>query len=475
MRKLLFLTGALLLAHAAHAAEAGKVIFVAGAAKIAAVAATLDAAVGEGELLSTGADGYIYIKTIDNGLFILRPNTQARIASYHIDADNPANTRIKLELLSGVARSQSGQAVKLARQNFRFNTPVAAIGVRGTDFTVFTDSNTSRVTVLSGGITMSGFAGGCRPEGTGPCEGTAARELSAAQRGQLLQLQRGQAAPQLLQGNSSLVPDVVAPPRSDEPGKLGGVSAPVAPNEPSLDPRKNVTLEAEKASQQAASQLQSTKPTTPDVGESKPPLVITSPDVPKVVDPTPPVVVTPPVVTPPVVEPTTPPLPPKEISWGRFTAIADSPATSGLIKAGADRLGMTEDFVLFRSRSGSTVVTPVQGSATFAMASSEGYIRNLDGGDKAAVTLQNGQLAMNFDKATFSTQLEAVSQTSDVYKMATTGKIAKDGIFSSLSNNSKINNMTVTGALNDLSSATYIFQASPDTKHVINGVTTWKK
>ncbi|RFP11900.1 MULTISPECIES: FecR domain-containing protein [unclassified Duganella] len=487
MRKLLFLTGALLLAHAAHAAEAGKVIFVAGAAKIAAVAATLDAPVGEGELLSTGADGYIYIKTIDNGLFILRPNTQARIASYHIDADNPANTRIKLELLSGVARSQSGQAVKLARQNFRFNTPVAAIGVRGTDFTVFTDSNTSRVTVLSGGITMSGFAGGCRPEGTGPCEGTAARELSAAQRGQLLQLQRGQAAPQLLQGNSSLVPDVVAPPRGDEPGKIGSVSAPAAPNEPSLDPRKNVTLEAEKASQQAATQAQTVKPTTPDAGASKPPLLITVPDAPKVTEPTPPVVVVvPPVVVPPVVEvppvvvvvpvePTTPPLPPKEISWGRFTAIADSPATSSLSKAGTERLGMTEDFVLFRSRSGSTFATPVQGSVAFSLASSEGYIRNLDGSEKAAVTLQNGQLSMNFDKASFSTQLEALTQTSDVYKLATTGKITKDGIFSSLSNNSKTNNMSVTGALNDLNSAAYIFQGSPDAKHVINGATTWKK
>ena len=488
MRKLLFLTAALLLAHAAHAVEAGKVIFVAGAAKIAAVAATLDAPVGEGELLSTGADGYIYIKTIDNGLFILRPNTQARIASYHIDAANPANTRIKLELLSGVARSQSGQAVKLARQNFRFNTPVAAIGVRGTDFTVFTDNNTSRVTVLSGGITMSGFASGCRPEGTGPCEGTAARELSAAQRGQLLQLQRGQAAPQLLQGNSALAPDAVTPPRADEPGKLGSVNSP-APLEPSLDPRKSLTLEAEKVSQQAASQ-QNVKPAAPDTGESRPPLIITAPEVPKTVDPAPPVVVvappvvTPPVVTPPVVAPpvvvapvtpVTPPQPPKEISWGRFSAIAGSPATSALSKAGADRVGMTEDYVLFRARSGASFATPVQGAVAFSMASAEGYIRNLDGGDKAPVTLQNGQLSMNFDKATFSTQLEALTQTSDLYTLAATGKITKDGIFSSLSNNSKVNNMSVTGAMNDLNGAVYIFQASPDTKHVINGVSTWKK
>ena len=179
-------------AQLAHAAEAGKVIFVAGSAKAAERTLVLGAPVSEGELLTTGADGYIYVKTLDDGLFILRPNTRARIATYHVDAKNPANTRIKLELMQGVARSQSGNAVKLARQNFRFNTPVAAIGVRGTDFTVFTNNDVSSVAVISGGITISGFSGGCRPEGTGPCEGATSRELTAAQRGQLLQIQRGQ-------------------------------------------------------------------------------------------------------------------------------------------------------------------------------------------------------------------------------------------------------------------------------------------
>lgn len=452
MRKLLILASSLLLAHAAHAAEAGKIIFVAGAAKVASSAAVLNSPVNEGEMLSTGADGYIYVKTIDDGLFILRPNTQARIASYHIDSANPANTRIKLELISGVARSQSGQAVKLARQNFRFNTPVAAIGVRGTDFTVFTDNETSRVTVLSGGITMSGFANGCRPEGTGPCEGTAARELSAAQKGQLLQLQRGQAAPQLLQGNTSLAPDLVAPPRSDEPVKAvsGGTTA---ATEPSLDPKKDITLQQEKANQLAIAQQPVVKPTVPD----------TTVKTPEVVAP----------VTPEV--PVTPPAPPREVSWGRYTAIADQPATSTLSKAGAERLGMTEDFVLFRSRTGSTFASPVQGSAAFSLASSEAYVRNLDGTGKAAATLQNGVLTFDFASSTFSTQLDVLSQSAEVYKLATTGKVSSDGLFSSLSNNSKTNNMTVTGALSDLANATYIFQGSPDTKHIVNGVTSWKK
>ncbi|MYM38692.1 hypothetical protein GTP27_05050 [Pseudoduganella sp. CY13W] len=452
MRKLLLLAGCWLLANAVHAAEAGKIIFVAGAAKVASNAAVLNAPVNEGEMLSTGADGYIYIKTIDDGLFILRPNTQARIASYHIDSVNPANTRIKLELISGVARSQSGQAVKLARQNFRFNTPVAAIGVRGTDFTVSTDNETSRVTVLSGGITMSGFANGCRPEGTGPCEGAMARELSAAQKGQLLQLQRGQAAPQLLQGNTTLAPDLVAPPRSDEPGKPASGTA-SAPTEPSLDLKKDQNLQQEKANQKAiAQQPSTTKPSVPDV-------VVTPPEV---------------IISDPVV-PVQPVVPPKEVSWGRYTAIADQPATSGLSKAGAERLGMTEDFVLFRSRTGSTLATPVQGSAAFALASGEAYIRNIDGTGKAAATLQNGVLAFDFGNSSFSTQFDLLTQNAETYKMASAGRVTSDGLFSSQTANIKTNNMSVTGALNDLTSASYIFQGTPDSKHVVNGVTNWKK
>jgi len=443
MRRLLFTGAALLLAHAAHAEQAGKVIFVAGTAKIADAQATLNAPVGEGEMLSTGADGYIYIKTIDNGLFILRPNTQARIANYHVDNANPANTRIKLELLSGVARSQSGQAVKLARQNFRFNTPVAAIGVRGTDFTVFTDQDTSRVTVLSGGITMSGFAGACRPEGTGPCEGNTARELSAAQKGHLLQLQRGQTAPQLLQGNTLLAPDTVAPPRTDEPGKPGGTAS----VDPSLDPKKSQSLQDTVAQVALAP--------TDDKSNQPPPVT------------PPPVVVAPtdPIVTPVI---------PREVTWGRWTAIADQPATSGLSKAGAERIGVTENYVLFRSTTGN-FTTPEKGTAAFQMASGEGYVHNLDGTGKAPVTLSNGQLSFDFGKATFATSFNVNMPTSEIFKMAAEGKVTSDGLFSATNHYSPAGNMTVTGAMNDMNGASYLFQGSPDSKRVVNGITVWGK
>src|SRR3989338_10388134 len=177
----------------AQAGEAGRVVLAVGDVQIAGLRAAAGSVIHEGDELATGGDGYAYMKTIDNGFLILRPNSRARIIAYHIDTQDTANTRIKLELLDGVARSISGQAVKQARQNFRFNTPVAAIGVRGTDFTIFTDQQTTRITVAAGGIIASGFSAACDPAGSGPCEGSASRELFAGQTGKLLQINRDRA------------------------------------------------------------------------------------------------------------------------------------------------------------------------------------------------------------------------------------------------------------------------------------------
>lgn len=431
LRQIVFIATAALLAGQVLADEAGKIIFVAGSAEVAGRGARLGDPVREGELLHTGADGYVYIKTLDKGLFILRPNTEARIVSYHVDAANPANTRIKLELLSGVARSQSGEAVKLARQNFRFNTPVAAIGVRGTDFTVFTDKDTSRVAVVSGAVTVSAFAGGCRAEGSGPCEGAAARELSAAQKGQLLQIQRGQAAPQLL-SSPSLMPDVASPPHPDE-GK-GGPGA--AASEPSLDAKKNLSL-------QTQIQINTAPPDVPTIPAG-------------------------PQIAPPLVEVG----PPQAVSWGRWQALVDKAPNATLSKDGAVRLATNEVYVLFRDKEGVPYVLPERGSAGFALAGGEAYVRDSQTQARTAATLQNGQLNVDFGKASFTTSFDVTDQAT-LYKLATFGSVTKDGQFTSVNQFALPSNMLVYGALSGDGGATYLFQSNLTSRRVISGVTVW--
>ncbi|MGI4718332.1 MAG: FecR family protein [Janthinobacterium lividum] len=462
MLRPLLIISALALAAQAHAAEAGKVIFAAGAAQVADKAGAEGMPVGEGDLLSTGKDGFLYVKTVDNGLFILRPNTRAKIVAYHIDAKNPANTRVKLELISGIARSKSGDAVKLARQNFRFNTPVAAIGVRGTDFTVYTDQETSRVTVLTGGVVVSSFAEGCRPEGGGPCEGAASRELFAAQRGQLLQVRRGQAAPQLMQSNGT-GPDQVSPPRADEPvAKTGG------PVTPTLDGRKNESLEklATKIQQQP------NKPTDPVV-----------------MPPTPPVENKPPMVEVPVEQPKpdlpqvpqvpqVPELPERKLEWGRWLALANKPATIDVGSvAGTDRL-LGPDYAIRRT-AGRDYVAPERGSVSFALQGGEATIRspNLSTVTTTA-DLKNGLLSVDFGKASFTTSFDVVSG-GETFNMMAQGGVAKSGLFSNSTRdplvNPRTNNMFVDGVLSEENggSAAYLFKRTLKDERVINGVTVW--
>jgi len=366
LRKLALAVGLLWsIADIAQAAEAGRVVFVSGQAQVGRHAATQGAPVGEGDELSTGADGYIYMRTVDDGFLILRPNSTARVLAYSIDKNDPSKTQVKLELLQGVARASSGQGVKQARQNFRFNTPVAAIGVRGTDFTVYTDQQTTRVTVQSGGVVMSGFGANCTAAGTGPCEGRDARELFAGQAGLLLQVQRGNNVPQLLQ-NPALAPDQTEKPRSDEPAPKQAAAAPLA----------TVNLDPQRAEQS----ISNVRPVT---GQPPPP---------------------PPVVTPPpVIETPKPDVPVvQEVFWGRWEALAGRPAEPGRIDDPAFETQYYSPYAISRLAN-SSLVMPKEGTAAFKLLGGEAIMTNEMGNRPASI--DSGQLNMDFAKRTFSTSL----------------------------------------------------------------------
>jgi hypothetical protein len=453
------------LSSAAYAGEAARIVFVSGQVHAGERALAIGDAVQEGDEIVTGKQGTTYLKTVDNGLLILRPSSRARIVTYHVDKDNPANTRIKFELLSGVARSVSGDAVKLARQNFRFNTPVAAIGVRGTDFTVSTDNETSRVTVISGAIVVSGFGGACMPGGSGPCEQPASRELAASQAGQMLQVRKGQPAPQLLStSGSALAPDVVAPPRVEEPvGKATGT--PVT-GEISLDPKKSENL----ITQIAVRTNNNTQ---------QPPAVAPPTEV---LPEAPPVVVVPPVVTPieppPVV--VVPPVVQSQIIWGRWQQIANSPAVINTVEvaaAGAQEIARNGNYALFRTP-GENWKSPAEGSIGFSLAQSEAFVTNESTRVSTAATLENGKLNVDFGKAAFTTSFDLQSSTG-VYPLRAAGTVAKDGLLTGnlQFGQAATTNMAVTGVLSNENggSAAYIFSSRLDEKRVVNGATYWRK
>jgi hypothetical protein len=445
------LLGLGMLASAAQAGEAGKVVFVAGQASVGARPVALDAAIQEGDELTTGADGYVYVKTVDQGFLVLRPNSKARIVAYHIDTQNPANTRVKLELLQGVARSISGTGVKQARQNFRFNTPVAAIGVRGTDFVVYTDQQTSRVTVVSGGVVVSGFAGGCGPEGGGPCEGGASRELFAGQAGLMLQVQRGQTSPQLLRSPVMSPADQGAPARPDEPvGKVGATS-----------PSGDVNLDAQKSNNVLNNSKQITQTNNnPGGGTTVPPLVDQKPEI----VPQPPIV-----VTPPVVVPRSQP----EVFWGRYQAIAGAgadPDVAAKIKSGDyEEARIVEGYQITRLKA-ATLTMPKEGSVSFALTGSDATLQR-NGQAPVVATVENAHLDINFASRTYNTGLTVVGDGMSV-PVNSVGNVTNKGLLVVPT----VSSTTISGYLGGVNAteAAYIFK-NVQPSVTVSGGTSWSR
>lgn len=447
----------LLLTLPAQAGQAGQIIFVAGTVQVAGAPAREGNPVQEGDLLETGVDGFLYIKTIDDGLFILRPKTQARIARYFVDTVKPSNTQVKFELISGVARSRSGTAVKHARQNFRFNTPVAAIGVRGTDFTVFTDRDTSRVSVLSGGIVVSGFSGACSPEGLGPCEGVSSRELSAQQRGVLLQIRRGQAAPQLM--NGGIGPDQVAPPQPGEPGLKadpadGKTTLEAATPSVSLDPKKNQNLaEAGVLVPTPGKPGAPSAPGAPGDGMTPPPEL--------------------PEVTPPIVQED------QRVLWGRWQPLLGADPTIDFEQASAQSrmVAVKGNYVLFTS-AGKEFVSPSDGTVGFKLQQGEAYVEydNPDKGAGEMARLENGKLTVDFGKRTFATSFDAFTKNQGI-NLSATGTVGANGFLYGDQALGVQGKMDVQGALSnaDGGSAAYIFSGRFSPEKSISGVTYWRQ
>ena len=190
------------------------------------------AAIMQGSTIETGADGYVYIATVDNGFISVRPSSSLTIERYEYDAAAPERTVIKLALHKGVVREISGKGAQAARDHYRMNTPVAALGVRGTDFSVFTDANVTRADVRSGGIVMTPLGNDCSADGIGPCEGKSSAQLFADHHGALLQLNRGNERPTLIEARlSHLIPDqgLSALKSEDSAARAAIAPAPVTP------------------------------------------------------------------------------------------------------------------------------------------------------------------------------------------------------------------------------------------------------
>ena len=153
--------------------------------------------VQEGDVIRTSDNGHVHIRFIDGARVSVRPNSVFRIHEFKYTPADPAASVVRLSLDAGEARSISGAAAQAAKERFRLNTPLVAIGVKGTDFVTQVSKDAIRVTVNQGAIVMAPFDSGCKADALGVCTTSRAKELTADMLGQALVYRLGTSDPSL--------------------------------------------------------------------------------------------------------------------------------------------------------------------------------------------------------------------------------------------------------------------------------------
>jgi hypothetical protein len=103
----------------------------AGTIKVLAV----DSAVELKDTLITEKKTFAKIQFTDNGLMILRPNSQFRVSDYQFEESEPSKDKAVFNLVRGGVRSVTGKIGKRGNtDSYQLMTVTATAGIRGTTF-----------------------------------------------------------------------------------------------------------------------------------------------------------------------------------------------------------------------------------------------------------------------------------------------------------------------------------------------------
>ncbi|NDD11575.1 MAG: hypothetical protein EB072_02755 [Betaproteobacteria bacterium] len=127
--------------------------------------------IAEGDTILTSGNGHVHVRFIDGALVSVRPTSVFAVHEFKYAPQQAGETMIRFTLSKGEVRSISGAAAKEARERFRLNTPIVAIGVRGTDFLARANAEITVATVNQGAIVMTPF------DYDGSCFGVPKRRL----------------------------------------------------------------------------------------------------------------------------------------------------------------------------------------------------------------------------------------------------------------------------------------------------------
>ena len=409
-------------------------------------AASVGSVIKVGDRITTGTNGHVHIQFEDDALVSVRPDSRLEIVRYDFNPDRPELSSVKFNLIEGITRSISGQAAKAARQRFRLNTPIAAIGVRGTDFVVSATDSTVRALVNEGIIVMAPYSSACRIDDLGPC-GENAVEL-ASESMQIIELDGRGSLPRLL-------PAEVADDLTQLRGRVQANSNNTEETRDDSSLSKDAYLEdtSTKVASEAELIASTAPPDTPP--ETPPPL---PPELAPAPDFTPPLPVT-------VSEAKA-----RQLVWGRYAddTLSLERISLSLAEAGIDREVAVGNFehVLFRAETNNGRVDKGLGVVSFQLHSAQAYYDSASG--VVAMQVAGGSLAIDFQESNFATQLNLDHSLTGPIDFVASGKLFDGGHF-----NSRSEFQRIAGSVSyDGKEAGYFFEQQLDSGN-IKGLTLW--
>jgi len=87
------------------------------------------------DVIVTGSSAFVGIVLSDGTKITAGANASLNLANYEFNEDTKKGA-MKVNVTKGVIQVASGALGKTSRENVQFNTPVATIGIRGTNFII---------------------------------------------------------------------------------------------------------------------------------------------------------------------------------------------------------------------------------------------------------------------------------------------------------------------------------------------------
>lgn len=377
----------------------------------------------------TKANGHVHIRFIDHAFVSVRPDSRLEITRYKYNALQPEQSTIKFELLEGVTRAVSGAGAKAARERFRLNTPVAAIGVRGTDFVVSATQETTRALVNHGAIVIALYSDECTAAAFGPCASNAVELTDNSL--QIIELDANGPSPRL-----------IAASLEREPGAMRQeVQLAISSAENSADDTAVTTADVyldnvalKRADERVAASLPDFTPNSALSAEA-----LTSP----------------------------------QLVWGRWanaglgelekiTLSYDEAMDGRKVTVGVRNSG----YVLYRTEGDWPQIESGLGLVSFSLNSAQAFYNSNSG--VVAMQVNGGSLDIDFEQSLFATQLNLNNINTGLIDFVANGSISDRGYF-----NSRSPSQRIAGAVSqDGSEAGYFFQQQLESGS-IQGLTLW--